>query len=57
MHNYLRLLELLWENEQYELRDLATELSVGERQVKRYLETLERFFNLDYRFDGKPFIF
>ena len=56
-NEYHQLIELLQGEQRFTLPELATRFGVSQRTIQRHLETIEKFFDMDYDFEDRPFIF
>jgi predicted DNA-binding transcriptional regulator YafY len=52
-----QLVDILVSDERKSLEELARQFAVSTRTIRRDLSLIEKFFNLDYDFHSRPFIF
>jgi predicted HTH transcriptional regulator len=56
-NEYHTLIEVLQGEPRYSLEELAAQFNVHARTMRRHLKTIEKFFDLDYDLQDRPFIF
>ena len=56
-NEYHQLIELLLGEQRLTLAELASRFGVNKRTIERHLRTIEKFFDMDYDLENRPFIF